>query len=142
MTSGPRQSTSTCASGWTIRARKRAFWHDRRKDGSIFPVETVSQPIQYAGRAARFVVALDMTAQDKAEKDVQDYLFTLQRAADAAQAITWHQTLEGTMQEIAEQARGVIGAHQAVVSLTMEATRDADDPCAVAVREICAPTGA
>ncbi|MDP3706637.1 MAG: ATP-binding protein, partial [Polaromonas sp.] len=65
-----------------------------------------------------FVVALDMSTQVKAEKDVQEHLFTLQRAADAAQAITWHQTLEGTMQEVAEQARGVIGAHQSVVSLT------------------------
>ncbi|MEO7160828.1 MAG: PAS domain S-box protein [Polaromonas sp.] len=96
----------------------RTVWQHHRKDGSVFPVNIVSQPIQYAGRAACFVVALDMTAQVKAEKEVQDYLFTLQRAADAAQAITWHQTLEGTMQEIAEQARGVIGAHQAVVSLS------------------------
>jgi PAS domain S-box-containing protein len=101
-------------------ARKRAFWHDRRKDGSTFAVETVSLPIQYDNRAARFVVAVDKTAQEKVEKDVQDYLFTLQRAADAAQAITWHQTVEGTMQEIAEQARGVIGAHQAVVTLNDE----------------------
>ena len=99
-------------------SREKSLWRDRRKDGSLFSVETMSQPIQYAGRAARFVVAIDKTLQDKAEKDVQDYLFTLQRAADAAQAITWHQTLEGTMQEIAEQARGVIGAHQAVVSLS------------------------
>ena len=96
---------------------RKEFWQHRRKDGSLFFVNVVSTPIQYAGRAARFVVALDVTAQIKAEKDTQDYLFTLQRAADAAQAITWHQTLEGTMQEIAEQARGVIGAHQTVVSL-------------------------
>ena len=100
--------------------REKSLWRDRRKDGRLFSVETLSQPIQYAGRAARFVVAIDKTSQEKAEKDVQDYLFTLQRAADAAQAITWHQTLEGTMQEIAEQARGVIGAHQAVVSLSGE----------------------
>jgi PAS domain S-box-containing protein len=99
-------------------SRKKTLWHDLRKDGSLFSVETVSRPIQYADRAARFVVVLDKTAQDEAEKAVQDYLFTLQRAADAAHAITWHQTLEGTMQEIAEQARGVIGAHQAVVSLS------------------------
>ncbi|NMM11576.1 MAG: PAS domain S-box protein [Polaromonas sp.] len=99
---------------------KRArYWQHRRKDGSIFPVDVVSQSIQYAGRAAHFVVALDMTANIKAEQDAQEHLFTLQRAADAAQAITWHQTLEGTMQEIAEQARGVIGAHQAVVTLTV-----------------------
>ena len=98
-------------------ARKSAVWHDRRKDNSLFAVETVSQPIQYAGRAARFVVAVDKTAQVKAEKEVHEYLFTLQRSADAAQAITWHRTLEGTMQEIAEQARGVIRAHQSMVSL-------------------------
>ena len=98
--------------------RQKSLWRDRRKDGKLFSVETLSQPIQYAGRAARFVLAIDKTSQDKAEKDVQDYLLTLQRAADAAQAITWSQTLEGTIQEIAGQARSVIGAHQAVVSLS------------------------
>jgi PAS domain S-box-containing protein len=89
-----------------------------RKDSSVFPVNVVTTPIQYQGAAARFVVALDVSTQVKAEKDVQDYLFTLQRAADATQAITWHHTLQGTMQEVADQARGVIGAHQAVVSFT------------------------
>lgn len=100
--------------------RKSAVWHDLRKDGSLFAVETVFQPVQYAGRNARFVIALDKTVQEKTEKDAQEYLFTLQRAADAAQAITWHRTLEGTMQEIAEQARGVIGAHQAAVCLSAD----------------------
>ena len=103
---------------WLANAqRKTALWRHLRKDGSLLPVETVSQPIRYADRDARFVVVLDKTAQQKAEKEVQDHLLTMQRAADAAQAITWHQTLEGAMQEIAEQARGVIGVHQATVSL-------------------------
>jgi len=91
----------------------------RRKDGSVFSAQVVSRPIQYAGMPARFVVALDVTAQIKAEHDAREHLFTLQRAADAAQAITWHQTLEGTMHEVAEQARGVVGAHQSIVSLTI-----------------------
>ncbi|MCJ7800313.1 MAG: PAS domain S-box protein, partial [Polaromonas sp.] len=98
---------------------RRGRWTHRRKDGSVFPVNIVSQPVQYAGQDARFVVAVDMSAQVNAETDIQAHLFTLQRAADAAQAITWHQTLEGAMQEVSEQARGVIGAHQSVVSLTM-----------------------
>ena len=89
-----------------------------KKDGQEFPVEVVSRPIHYAGRASRFVVALDVSARVKAEKDVQDQLFTLQRAADAAQAITSHQTLDDAMNEVASQARGVIGAHQALVMLT------------------------
>ena len=99
--------------------RQGACQH-RRKDGSFFDADIVVRPIQYAGQAALFMVALDMTAQVKAEKDVREHLFTLQRAADAAQAITWHLTLEGMTQELAEQARGVIGAHQAVVSLATE----------------------
>ena len=88
----------------------------RHKDGAEFHVETVARTVQYGGRPSRFVVALDITAQVRAEKDVQDHLFMLQRAVDAAQAITWHHTLDGMLHEVAEQARGVIGAHQAVVS--------------------------
>lgn len=98
--------------------RQNALLH-RRKDGTVFSAQVMSRPIQYAGVPARFVLAMDVTAQLKAERDVQEHLFTLQRAADAAQAITWHQTLEGTMHELAEQARGVVGAHQSIVSLTV-----------------------
>ena len=95
-------------------------WQHRRKDGSFFPVNVELRAIQDVGEPACFVVALDMTAQTQAENEVQGYLFTLQRAADATRAITWHQTLEGTMQEVAEQARLVIGAHHAMVSLTID----------------------
>ena len=90
----------------------------RRKDGSEFPIEAVVRAISYNGTPAWFVVAQDVSARTKAEKDVQDQLFTLQRAADAAQAITAQQTLKGAMQEVADQACGVIGAHQALVMLT------------------------
>ncbi|MBK5205477.1 MAG: PAS domain S-box protein [Polaromonas sp.] len=99
---------------------RKGTWQHLRKDGSVFPVEVFSKSVQHAGRAARFVVALDISDQVKAEKEVAEHLFMLQRAADAAQAITWHQTLQGTLQEVAEQSRGVIGAHQAAVSLNME----------------------
>ena len=91
----------------------------RRKDGSEFWVRPISRYVTYAGRKARFVVVNDVSAQVNAEKELQDHLFTLQRSADAVQAITAHQTLEATMQEVADQARGVIGTHQAVVSLTV-----------------------
>jgi PAS domain S-box-containing protein len=118
-TSVPSPSTRAWSGSLrTIRPKEKA-WEHRRKDGSVFSAHAVSRPIQYAGVPARFVVAMDITAQLKAERDVQEHLFTLQRAADAAQAITWHQTLEGTMREVAEQARGVMGAHQSIVSLTV-----------------------
>jgi PAS domain S-box-containing protein len=60
----------------------------------------------------------DVTERVKAEHEVQAHLQTLQRAAEAAQAITQHHTLEAVMQEVADQARTTIGAHQSVVSLT------------------------
>ena len=100
-------------------SERKKPWLHRRKDGSVFPVSTFAQTVQHGDNAWQFMVALDVTAQVKAEKEVQAYLSTLQRAADAAQAITWHLTLEGTLQEVAEQARGVIGTHQAVVSLAV-----------------------
>ena len=96
----------------------------RRQDGSLFAVEVVAQPIQYGGQPACFVVALDMTARLKAEREVQDQLATLQRAVEGTRAITRHLTVDGIVRELAEQARGVIGAHQAAVSLAA----GADDP--------------
>ena len=90
-----------------------------RKDGSEFWTHPISRYVVHAGRPARFVVISDVSAQVQAEKELQDHLFALQRSADAVQAITAHQTLEATMQEVADQARGVLGTHQAVVSLTV-----------------------
>ena len=103
----------------TVQGRQGIHQH-RRKDGALFFVDVVARPIQYAGQAACFVVAMDTTAQVRAEQELQDHLFTLQRAADAAQAITLHRTLEGMTQELADQARGVIGADQASVSLAID----------------------
>jgi len=102
-------------------AQKRQGSHrHRRRDGSLFFVDVVARPVQFGGQPACFLVALDTTARVKAEAEVREHLFTLQRAADAAQAITLHRTLEGMTQELADQARGVIGAHQAVVSLAAD----------------------
>ena len=97
---------------------KREFWVHQRKDGSLLTVKVGGQSIRYAGAAARFIVALDVTAQQQAEEEVQNQMYILQRAGDAAQVIILQQSLEGMLQEFADQARGVIGVHQAVVSLT------------------------
>jgi PAS domain S-box-containing protein len=101
------------------RNRQGPYPH-RRKDGTVFFVDVVARPIQFGGQPACFLVALDTTARVQAEAEVREQLFTLQRAADAAQAITLHLALEGMTQELADQARGVIGAHQAAVSLAVD----------------------
>ncbi len=92
-------------------------WLHRRKDGSELTVRGINKPIQYAGKCAMFAVMLDVSEQVQAENEVSDYLATLQRAAVATQAIPLHLSLYGLMDEVAVQARTVIGAHQAVISL-------------------------
>lgn len=95
-------------------------WEHRRKDGSLFTVRGISAPIQYADKPARFAMALDVMAQVQAENEVRDYLTTLQRAALANQTITLHLSVNRLMDEVALQARYVIGSHQAVISLCMD----------------------
>jgi PAS domain S-box-containing protein len=60
----------------------------------------------------------DVTALVTAEHDIRAYLVTLQRAAEAAQAITQQRSLDAMLQEVADQARSVIGARRAIVSLS------------------------
>ena len=99
------------------------------RSGQDFWMELDITPVaDTKGRFTRWVsVQRDITGRKQAEQalakaqvKVREHLFTLQRAAEAAQAITAHQTLEGMAQELAEQARGVIGAHQASVSLAAD----------------------
>jgi PAS domain S-box-containing protein len=60
----------------------------------------------------------DVTARVLAEREVHSQLETLQGAAEAAQAVTRHRNLDAMLQEVADQARAIIGAHQAIISLT------------------------
>ncbi len=73
------------------------------------------------GNIVRMQGALqDITTRVKAEREVKAQLHTLQRAAEAAQNITRHQTLEATMHEAAEQVRVILGAQQALIGLAHE----------------------
>jgi PAS domain S-box-containing protein len=83
------------------------------------------EPIWFGG------VVQDITARKKneqalldSERELHDYTLMLQRAAEAAQAITAHPALEETLQEVADQARRVIGTRQAEVCLTAAASTD------------------
>ncbi len=59
----------------------------------------------------------DERALQESERELHDYTLMLQRAAEAAQAITSHPALEETLQEVADQARKVMGTRLAAVSL-------------------------
>jgi PAS domain S-box-containing protein len=79
-----------------------------------------------SGRSTHLIaVQRDITARKQgeqallaSERALQDYNRMLQHTAEAAQAITRHRRLEDTLQEVVDQARAVIGAQAAVLSLT------------------------
>ncbi|GAB3474633.1 PAS domain-containing sensor histidine kinase [Polaromonas eurypsychrophila] len=88
--------------------------------GRLIWVRSLGQAVRDGkGNMVRMQGALqDVTARVQAEQEVQAHLQTLQRAAEAAQAITQHRSLDAMMQEVADQARTIVGAHQAIISLT------------------------
>ncbi|MES2937762.1 MAG: PAS domain S-box protein [Pseudomonadota bacterium] len=99
------------------------------KQGRPFWVELDIVPMaDEAGQYTHWIaVQRDVTARKQAEqallageRELQDFSRMLQRSAEAAQAIVRHQVMQPTMQEVVEQARRVIGAHQAVLSLTTD----------------------
>jgi PAS domain S-box-containing protein len=97
-----------------------------KPDGAIVWMNEIAEarrdesgdPIWFGG------VVQDVTARKVGEQalldsehELQDYTQMLQRAAEAAQAITAHPELEATLQEVADQTRRVVGARYAAVSL-------------------------
>jgi PAS domain S-box-containing protein len=97
-----------------------------RPDGVVAWMHEIAQarrdeqgdPVWFGG------VVQDVTARKRdeqallaSERELQQYTQMLQRAAEAAQAITSQPTLQATLQMVADQARRVIGAQHAVVTL-------------------------
>lgn len=87
--------------------------------GRRFWVRSIAQPVRDAeGRITGLQGAQqDITERMLTELKLQSFLHTLQRAAEAAVAITQHQRLDGLLHEVAEQARLISGAGRAVLEL-------------------------
>lgn len=94
----------------------RVVWPDQSVHWllSMGRLERDAQGQPLRGSGAR----LDITARVDAERELQEYQFALQRAAEATEAIAQHRTLESALQEVALQARSVIRTHQAMISLS------------------------
>jgi PAS domain S-box-containing protein len=100
------------------------------KDGRELCLEVDIVPLadENGKRTHWIAVERDISARKEAERallaserELQDFTRMLQRSADAAQVITSRKSLAETLQAVADQSRHVIGAHQAVVSLSVSA---------------------
>jgi PAS domain S-box-containing protein len=97
------------------------------KDGREFWLDLDIIPLgdEKAGFSHFIAVERDITSRKAAERALRDserelhgYTEMLQRATEAAQAITAHASVQEALQAVAAEARRVIGSHQAMVSLT------------------------
>ncbi|GAB4482888.1 MAG: hypothetical protein Kow0088_25940 [Anaerolineales bacterium] len=98
-------------------------WRHRKKDGTIFPVEIISHVIDYQGRAARLVTAIDLSEKKRAEEAlrlseeryhaisemISDYAYAFRVEEDGSLVREW---LAGNFEQITgytpeeSQARG------------------------------------
>jgi PAS domain S-box-containing protein len=67
----------------------RGRWRHRRKDGSIIFVSVYSSPLTFAGRAARMVVATDVTEEQMAEEKIRQSEANLALAQRVARMGSW-----------------------------------------------------
>lgn len=90
------------------------------KDGSFYPVAYTASPIHdEAGRAIGTVLEVRATAEERArDAALARHSGQLQGLAEAALAIARAPDLPAMLHVITERARLIIGAHQAVISLT------------------------
>jgi PAS domain S-box-containing protein len=122
---GPRSDKATLARIRQALAQRRPVCEEiinYTRSGVAYWVEIDIAPLfDDSGRLTHFIaVQHDVSERKRAEAEVQEHVYTLQRAADAAQVITQQASLQATLQEVVEQARGVVCAHQAVISISSD----------------------
>lgn len=104
------------------------IWQHMTKSGETIWVKIVSHAYTFEGRSARFVIALDVSEQKRTEAEISAALdrakrhtVQLQRVNRLAQRVNIGDSPDTVLQQIVEEARLILGAHQAVVSLTIDA---------------------
>lgn len=118
-----RHYTATPRAAWV----DAGIWEHRIKSGQLIWVKIVSHAFEYQGRAARLVSALDVTDQKRAETEIAEALdrakrhtVQLQRVNRLAQRMYIGSSTDALLQQIVDEARLILGAHQAVMSFTVD----------------------
>jgi two-component system, cell cycle sensor histidine kinase and response regulator CckA len=70
----------------SVKGPTKSIWHHQRKDGTIFDAEMVIQAMMFGDRQAYLVLALDVTARERAQEALREtedrYLDLLEHASD------------------------------------------------------------
>jgi len=97
-------------------------WRHVRADGAVMEMEIDSHATTFDGRPARLLVARDVGARRRLERDRERRSAQLAALAGASLAIHAAGELDEVLQRVTDAAREVIGAHQAIASLSDSAT--------------------
>lgn len=90
------------------------------RDGAEFPVELTITRVPADGPPLFFGYLRDITERRVAEESLRQHAGRLRSLADAALIINSARAVEEIVRVITDQARDVIGAHQAVTSLSQD----------------------
>lgn len=94
------------------------IWRHKKKDGTLIEVHISSNRLIYKGHPAVVGLVVDVTEQRKMEVERARYVRQLQELARASLQIGQATSLEGMLRIAADKAREIIGANQAVTSMT------------------------
>jgi diguanylate cyclase (GGDEF)-like protein/PAS domain S-box-containing protein len=103
----------------TISSRKRV-WRQRKKDGTPIEVEIFSDVIEFDGRAARVVLAADVTERRKAERDLLRVSRAQEMLAACNQALIRGDAEESLLREICRIAVEIGGYGMAWVGFAQD----------------------
>lgn len=84
-------------------------WQHRKKNGEIFSVETTSHRVEFAGRPARLVVAMDISARKRAENALRTSEQMLARSQQIAHVGHWMWNLASNRIESSEEMQRIFG---------------------------------
>ncbi|MBX2997771.1 MAG: PAS domain S-box protein [Caldilineaceae bacterium] len=116
-------------------------WRHRRRDGTVFPVEITSHQLTYEGRAARLVVAYDISERKAAGDALAASEERFRRLAENAQDLIYRYDLLPTphfsyVSPVAEKMTGyTVEEHYADPHLGMKLIHPDDKPLLAAVIE-------
>lgn len=108
------------ATGMGTPSTARLEVEGRRADGHCFPMEASLASIGVAGERLYTIFVRDITERQRAETARSQHIGQLQQLAQAAVAIHASKTVEEALQQLTDEARTIIGAHQGVTSLTVD----------------------
>lgn len=104
--------------------KNSGIWRHVKKDGSIIEVVISSHEMTFAGRAARLVVASDITVRKRIEESLRKYTSRLRVLRDMDQAIMAAHSPQAIAEAILPGLRRLIPFDRASVSLIDQQTKE------------------